>query len=116
MADTYTLDELRANATQASDRATFAELREVARGIETALRQRLSGGHQKEIALDIGISESKMSRALTGDGGLSLSDVAMLFAAMQRRGLHVVEAEAGACIVPEEELAALTVLARKALK
>ena len=115
-ADTYSLDDINRNGTQALERMTMGELRAVAREIETMVRSRLSGGHQKVVALDIGVSETKMSRALSGEGGLSLSDWAMLMAALQPRGVHVAEASSGMKLIPVERLAALSYLAKEALK
>lgn len=114
--DVYSMEDIRRNAEQAREIPTLTELRVVAREIETMIRSRLAGGHQKEVALDIGISETKMSRAVTGDGGLSVSDFSMLLAALRWRGIHVVDSPVGVAMVPEEKLAALTVLAREALK
>jgi hypothetical protein len=116
VSDVYTLEDIERNAEQVRDRQTMGELRSVAREIEVMVRSRLSGGHQKEIALDIGISESKMSRALSGEGGLSLSDWAMLFAALKTRGVHVAETDSEMMLIPAERIAALTYLARASLK
>lgn len=115
-ADTYSLEDIERNAEQARDRMTMGELRAVAREIETMIRSRLSGGHQKEVALDIGVSESKMSRAVSGEGGLSISDIAMLMAALKARGVHVAETSDGMKLIPAERLAALSYLAKEALK
>jgi hypothetical protein len=116
VSDVYTLEDIERNAEQVRDRQTMGELRSVAREIEVMVRSRLSGGHQKEIALDIGVSETKMSRALSGEGGLSLSDWAMLFAALRSRGVHVAEAQSGMMLIAAERLAALSYLAKEALK
>ena len=110
--DTYTLEDIERNSEQVLERPTMSELRTVAREIETMIRSRLSGGHQKEIALDIGISETKMSR----EGGLSISDFSMFLAALRRRGVHVGETSSGMKLVSVERLAALSYLAREALK
>ena len=114
--DTYTLEDIERNSEQVLERPTMSELRTVAREIETMIRSRLSGGHQKEIALDIGISETKMSRAMSGEGGLSISDFSMFLAALRRRGVHVGETSSGMKLVSVERLAALSYLAREALK
>jgi predicted XRE-type DNA-binding protein len=114
--DTYTLDDIERNAEQVCDRPTMSELRAVAREIETMIRKRLSGGHQKEVALDMGISESKMSRAVSGEGGFSIADIALFMAVLRRRGVHVAESSDGLMLVPAERLAALSYLAKEALK
>jgi hypothetical protein len=111
---TYSMADMRSNEQQAEERPTLGELRTIARDIETLLRKSLDG-HQREISLDIGISESKLSRAKTGDGGLNVSDIALLFAALHWRGVHVISTDAGVVCMPTEKASALTYLAREAL-
>jgi hypothetical protein len=103
------------NSQQSEPATGFGELRAEARRIETIIRVALEG-HAKSASLEAGLSETAVSRFKTGSGGLSLSDVSVLLAALKPHGLHVVEATGGACVVPGEELRALAYLAGERLK
>lgn len=102
------------NAKQSDDANHADGLREVARQYETMIRSRMES-HQRDIAMDMGISETKLSRCKTGESGLSVSDMALFLAALTSRGIFLCESSTGMVLVPEEKLSALTVLAKEAL-
>jgi hypothetical protein len=82
------------------------------RQVESAILRALAEHGQATVAGATGISETKLSRFMS-DGGLSLSEVSILFTSL---GLAVFDTgNAEVATVPREELNALRILARRGL-
>lgn len=108
------MDDVAGNGRRSSETPSLAELQALARSFETLIRSRQLG-HGNEIAVDVGVSETKLSRFGTGEAGFTLSEVALFLAALTKRGLFFGDAPNGMRLVPEEKLAALTLFAADAL-
>lgn len=80
--------------------------------VESLVLRRLAGVKNATVAIAIRHDEGHVSRIASGERGLRLSELEPFFAAL---GLRVIECDGPVASLPADELAAVRLLARKAL-
>lgn len=80
--------------------------------VESLVLRHLAGVKNATVAAAIRHDEGHVSRIASGERGLRLSELEPFFAAL---GLRVIECDGPVASLPADELAAIRLLARKAL-
>lgn len=81
--------------------------------VKDLIMRRLASAKNVDIGRAIGHDESHVSRIMSGERGVRISEMDAFFRSL---GLHVVELGGDAVTLPAEEVRAMRVLARKGLR